>query len=513
MKLKNINTSNDYFTSSLRILLNGTQSPIISEQFIPKNNKSLQYLFIESAIKSRLLSEQDLSGIQALLQAGIAKLKAAITPGTSSDLDVLMSFMAPGTGGSSAIKELIDAAGQITGPLSQDQDWWNNFFSTLNIQDRSDQKNLQYQVADEVGQEMLRDPGLPSPKQEEPSPEAQKIPETQDNQPRSRGERALRKERENATDWAKRLEDLITRRGEDQKQASAHIDRINSKLSQLMQKAPKEDIAAIGDILLEFESVKNNLRPIVNFTIKNINQTYNTDIKPINEAGLFDKLRTMMANPRYAKRTLGQETNAAKNIQAAKLATQLAIQNMRKRFNAKLSNAGLSPDDIIKVYKQWSKLKTSGGDLNQISILEKKLVEAFKLFDLKPSGEAGELTGGLGDGADPLNADTEQPQPKFGGYLPAPQQQNNAGESEPGNTTADSKRVIATGILKKIQSTYKTTNNEKESIKAGKESAQRFYKIAPEITQEVWGIILKSIRKRGLANIFGIQQNNQDDEW
>lgn len=507
MRLNNINsTSDDQFLASLRILLNGVQSSTISEQIIRAKQKpatkSIQQIFVESAIRSRLLSEEDMTGIQALLQAGIAKIKSAITPGSSKDLDVLMSFMAPGTGGSPAVQELIAAAKAVNGPISQNDDWWTNFFSTMNIDDRNIQKDIQYQVADELGQEMLRDPGLPSPE-----------PSVAPEQPRTASNRSnldsLKREREDAQTWSGELQNLISKRREDQARASQHVNSLNSRLDQLMARVPRENVYAIGDMILEFDSVKKHLRQITNLTIKNINNNYGTNIGTISEAGLMDKLRTMMANPKYAKRSLNKETSSANNTQGAKLAIQLAIQHMRKLFQIKLSNAGLSPNDIMKTYSSWSQLKKSGGDPNQIAVLEKKLADAFKLFDLKPSGETGEIGSGIGegDGIDPMNADKvvepssqqlgidgPQAQPQVAGNLGAPQPA--AGVS---SDLGGFKKLVAQKIYQAAQAAAVSGGNYQQIIAAGKNIARKAYRVNPQLAQEVWNLFVYWFRSQARA--------------
>lgn len=532
MKLNNINSTDDRFVTSLRILLSGTQSSLLSEQLIRARQKpitkSIQQIFVESVIGSGLLSEEDMTGMQALLKAGIAKLRSAITPSSSEDLDVLMSFMAPGTGGSPAVQELIAAAKSITGPLSQDNDWWTNFFSTMNINDRTVQKNIQYQVADELGQEMIRDPGLPSPHQSpessEVSPEPSVAPEEQGRARRTSSDKMLGRELEDAKAWSSQLQNLITQRRADQAHASKRVNDLNARLNTLMSKVPRESFDFIGRALLEYDSVKGNIGRITNLTIKNINRHCGTTIGTITEAGLLDKLRMMMANPKYAKRTLGQEADSDTNIRGAKMAVQLAIQNMRRTFETKLKSAGLSPEDIVKTYSAWSKMKASGSrDVNQLRVLEKKLINAFQLFDLKPNGETGEIGSvGDGDGTDPLNADKNMvPQQRLN--LPAPNNQlNNQPEDDDIEDAEFSvveddedelklknfKSSLAKEIKNAIESTKYTPDNRPNiyhgMIKA-KEIVNAKYKQYPALVdaiREVWYLYVEKFRNNELLDFL-----------
>lgn len=507
MKLAAINSGiDDSFTSSLRILLKGSVPDSISESVVvhAKHGKlsdrpSFHYFFVESAIGSGLMSEADLSGLQAMLQAGIAKLKAAITPGTASDLDVLMSFIAPGTGGSKAVNDLIAAAKTSPTQLSQNEDWWTNLFSTLNINDPTIQKDIQYQVADEVGQEMLRDPGLPEPGGTAPTPDVtqatqgaeQARQQTRDALDQSTYADELRQERSDADQWRQQLMDTIARGQERHSMASDKLNQLNTRLDQLMKRAPNTEdfMGPIGDMLLEFDSVRANAGRITNTTIKTINRRYDYDIPIITEAGLFDKLRTMMVNPKYTKRQAQSAASNANNVQAAKLAIKIATDHMREQFRSKLQDAGLTPSDIIKTYSQWEKLKSSGGDPNIIARLEEKLRQAFRLFNIKSDGSTGEVgpqdsTGGgasvADGGADPLNADKENPEAIQRG-LPAPEQQQVLTQDPTGFQQAVAKAIMNVAIR-----VARAGGGYDQVITATKRVAKKAYKINPELTQQVW---------------------------
>lgn len=505
MRLNTINSGIDHnFGSSLRILLKGSVPATISEQVAVKvqhgklaDRPSLQYLFVEAAINSGLMSEADMSGLQTMLQAGIAKLKAALTPSTSTDLDVLMAFMAPGTGGSQAVNDLLAAAKSSSQPISQNEDWWNNFFSTLNINDPTVQKDLQYQVADEVGQEMLRDPGLPGPGGATPQPGSGPQQATAEPLNQQSYTDELNQEMQNAQQWRQQLTDLVSRRRADQQTASSKIDQINSRLDQLMRNAPRTEdfMGPIGNMLLEFDSVRNNANRITRTTIKTINHLYDTDIPAINEAGLFDNLRTMMANPRYAKRQAQSSADTSKNLQAAKLAVKIATDHLREQFNAKLQDAGLLPQDIMKTYAQWAKLRSAGGNPNEVRRLEEKLKQAFSLFDTKPSGESGEVgpqdtTGGGASaadvGSDPLNADQQ----------PGMQQRLGGPEAALTSDLTGFQRTVAERLMKAAMETARAGGNYEQVLQAAKRVAKLAYKVNPELTQQIWNYFVYWLREQ-----------------
>lgn len=504
MKLQTINSGiDDSFASSIRILLNGCVSDTISENIIiyTKHGKltdrpSFQYFFVESAINSGLLTEADLSGLQAILQAGLAKLQAALSPGTASDLDALMAFMAPGTGGSKAVNDLISAAKSSRIELSQNEDWWNDLFSTMNVTDPTIQKDIQYQVADEVNQEMLRDPGLPSPDSGEEAESAEQArQQTREALNQDSYVDELNKEKSEAEQWRKQLLDTIANRRADQQTASNQLDQLNARLSKLMKQAPNTEsfMRPIGDILLEFDSVRPNVRRITNTAIKTINKQYEYNIPTITEAGLLDKLRTLMANPKYANRQIQSSASRDKNVQAAKLAVKIATDHLREQFNAKLQDAGLMPSDIIKIYSQWSNLKSNNGDPGTIARLEEQLRKAFQLFDIKSNGESGEVgpqdstSGGASvadGGSDPLNADEENPQAARG--LP-----------HPNNPLAPSnfQETVAKLIIQKAIKAAQEGKDYRQIIADSKKVARKVYKFNPQMTQEVWNTFVKWLRK------------------
>ena len=115
MKLAKITTLDDSYYLQLRWILDG-QNPMVVEHTVLqlkrvgrnfREPRPIPYIFIESVIESNVLSE---GSFVELFKTGIAKLKAALTPGPGGDVETLLTFMAPKGGGITAINSLLKQA-------------------------------------------------------------------------------------------------------------------------------------------------------------------------------------------------------------------------------------------------------------------------------------------------------------------------------------------------------------------------------------------------------------------
>jgi len=493
MKLHNIGTIDESnLVSSIRTLLNNSTHVPLNKV---GNHETFQQLFLESAIQTKLMSEADLTNLQAMLKAGIARLKSALTPGTSSDLDILMAFMAPGVGGSKSIESLLNSAKLTDKNLGENDEWWDEYFSTFKIDDYNIQKDIRNQVADEVGQQsvdqdMLRKNGTLSPYNSD-AERGGNNQNSQDSQGRQEKgpfdeEDIFSQEIQNSDEWRKQLLDAISKGKAGKQTASNKLRDLNAKLDQLLKNAPRSEgfIFPITDMLLEYKSVQNNIHLITNNVISVANCKYGFNIPTINENGLLNKLRTMMANPKYANRLLNKSTNTDTNIQAAKLAIRIATDHLRDKFNIKLKSAGLSPSEIIKTYIAWKKLKSSNGDKRTILELENKLKSAFKLFDIghkTTSKTKPEMQSSDSPVFDDDNDNDDDPLSV-----------NRSIEANPEGALInidEIKAQIATSILEAMRETAMKGGDLKEVYDSGKRIAKKAYKINPDVTKECWRVI------------------------
>lgn len=452
-------------------------------------------LFIESTLD--VLSENELSGISAMILAGVSKLQSAISPSTSSDLEALLAFMAPESGGAEAVKRLIKDASKSDVELSQNQEWWDNFFTTMNIIETPIQKDIQHQVADEVGQEMLRDPGLPDPMGS--LDDIGDLDRERDSSNRSGGDLDdIRREKEEAEQYRQDLVDLISKGKQDREFAREKLNDIRNRLD-VLAKSPvgEETINNICGLLIENDSVINNIDTITSVTLKKIKNNYNIGIPTIVENDTLNKIRALFANPKYASRQFQSSAITDQNIRAAKLAVRIATDHLQKKFSAKLQDSGLLPSDILKVYKKWSKLKKSGGNPNILSLLEKKLGQAFQLFnidrgeqDFSPISDEPE--------EDPLNYDRKSNEDPLN-------YKETATDGTRGNIGADYdlpssnidgfKQYVARSIWNAAKNAaVKEGSSYKSVIRSAKRVAQKAYMINPDLAEEVWKVFVKWFR-------------------
>lgn len=348
-------------------------------------SKELPYIFIDSVLASNILTETDLGHLDAILKAGLAKLRAALTPGNAKDLDTLLRFMAPQGGGVEAVNKLIQTANQNQGDLTNNNDWWNGLFQTFGVQDEQVRNN----IMDQVRQNVSNQPTQPQQPTQQSPPELQP-PEPQ--QPRAQRNpellNLLRQERQSESDYQSGILKQIADIRQERSKTQADIAKLRKMLDRMTSRTATESIYSdvMRQLFCEYSVI--NCMPRI---VRQITRRY-----PIlTEAGLMDKLRgaikggrNLFANPHLAKQQLAGATTAATNKRAAKLAVQLLTDHLRTSFEMKLSEAGMTPDQIASKLRQWDRLKqleAQSGDNPSPKLVEALLAvsnDLKKIFEL-----------------------------------------------------------------------------------------------------------------------------------
>lgn len=332
------------------------------------DTNSMHYHFIDSVIRSGVLSENAASGLENVLKAGVARLRAALMPRSSKDLDALLAFVAPDGGGSKAIEELIDTAKSSNTPLIDNIDWWESLFATVNIYDTKVQDDIKEQVAAASGQRYQRANSQTASNSRNKVRSALGHDSYADS---------LRKEREASGQYESQLTSLVDKSRQSREAGMNRIGELNKKLDSLMSRSRTENVYTDAvNMLLEQQCVKINLQSIANSMLSKVYH----QAPVITEAGLMDKMRTFAANPGYASHQVNRYTNSNDNGRHAQLAIQLATEHLRKSFQTTLAQSGISPDEVLKLYNTWRQLRTSGGNPQQMQGIQSKLQKIYALF-------------------------------------------------------------------------------------------------------------------------------------
>lgn len=366
---------------------------LLSEAVKGTNSPPLSYLFIESVAATKVLDEAGEGRLGAMLQAGMAKLNAALTPGTASDLDALLTFQAPQGGGSKAIGSLVQQAKKSNGDITQDQNWWNSLFGVFNVTDDTIKSNIVNQVQQDIGSgaepaatepttEPQGDP-LDDSGEAEPAPEAPPEAAPPEAAAPEAGEQDLVNQLKSERGAEQSYQDDISSQLADvrkQREANrAEIGHLRNRIEQMRNQPPKKSSGlvdpsgnpltaesicrevAVG--LLQEHTVHQHLNVVAGHLLRSLAARTNGPVRiPIlNERGLGDRLRSAFgdfaANPRRTKEKLAGFAGSANNERAAKLAVQALTDHARSAFEAKLVENGLTPDQITKNLKVWSDLK------------------------------------------------------------------------------------------------------------------------------------------------------------
>lgn len=414
MKLSGINDA-DHLPVQLRAIFNGQShlAESVIQRTKNRNFPPLSYLFVESVLATGVVNEA--GRLQALFQAGLAKLQAAITPGSGQDLDILLQFMAPRGGGSAAVQNLVQSAGREQGDITANDQWWKELFNAFGIADETIKGNVQNQVKQELAKGIQPEAG-------DEADAAEADPETGQSLEAggSPGGGSLldqlkdERGREQAYqgDISSQLA-AIRKSREANQEAIGHLrNRLDTALKGGPNRKDEEQVAAesvsaeLALALMCETAVIRNIGTVGNHMIRQIGIRCRCNTPVLSEVGLLDRLRgavggtvqggrNLLANPELAKRKLRTATSSANNTRAAKLATQFLSDHLRSTFEMKLETAGLTPDAIKQKLQTWSQLKdlekNSGGNpspnlVKAMLSASEELKKVFKLFNYAGKG-------------------------------------------------------------------------------------------------------------------------------
>lgn len=512
MKLTNINNTVDR-SYAYRVLL-GEHHDIVNLHNNP--SVSFQRIFLESVVYSDVLTEQEMDVLGTILQTGLSAIRNMITPGSSKDLEALLVFMAPDGGGVRAVNKLIDDA-KTSPDLHSDEKWWNSLFKITGIDDWQSQKQIQYQVAQEFGKGIGTGLSLPGyaprakSEKDEVRSELDELfgdGEEKAKKPSRKKKDSLKdlldKEESSSRDYQDNLRALLRRSGKARDDANKKMQNLHARLDALLQKKANESVlTSINQTLLETRSVQENIQFITNLVLKRTNQLHNTQFGVIAESDILDRIRTALANPSYATGTVKNITDRHDNTRAAKLAVRLATEHLRKKFATRLHSIGMLPDDIIRTYQNWHKLRTSGGDPNIIASLEKKLHQVFQLFGniqqgTKPATsptqpvepENDELVDPLDPDQLSYTAETESDEEELTGALPGAKQQAGGNSFE---------KQVAVVIYNTIRREIQGGGSIKQITPKVKQIIKRAKEIDSEVSSRLWRQYVAWVRRQQTA--------------
>lgn len=503
MKLSSIDAVNNR-AMQIRAICGG---PIIISEAVD-NKIPLSYLFIKSA--ADILNEAEGGRLESLLKAGMAKIKAAMTPSNAEDLDILLSFHAPGKGGVKAVNDLIAQASKTPYDITSDMNWWNNMFDVFGVQDNTIRNNIIQSVKDEIG---ISQPSTPT--QEQPqSSEAPQTPQVQQQtSPNSQTLSALQTERGSEQN---NQNDILSQLAEIRKQREANRAEITKLRNQLNSMTPNgrkfaESICnEIAQSLINEYTVQANLKYICNNVVSTSLRPYSYSIQ---ETGLRDRLRNIFkharnftANPVYFKNRLNSVTNSANNQRAAKLAVQALTDNIRTNFNTRMQENGMTPEQIQAKLEMWMSLKA-----------------AYENNDTRP-----EVIDSLASASNEINRiagilqPTQQVQNQQG-VIPStitPQQTYNPANSEQFTSEYEQKKELLRNIYSTIyraginagreSGNVNATDKYNIIVAAAKKTAMQYAKQHPDATKAVYRYFISQL-KNSYRNSYGNQNESLEN--
>lgn len=343
------------------------------------DDKPLSYLFIETVLCNCPISEDARFG--ALMAASLAKLRNFITPGASSDLVALLSFLAPTGGGATKLKQLVDQAKSINGSLSDDDGWWTDIFNVCGLKDKSIQDSIRQQVSDELTSNQQQTPNQPTVYDQQQD----EYDEERDKQQKRRNNKS-------------RLERL-----------QKYLSDLNAKYS---QRVSESVFNAMAVALIKEGSIKSSLKFVGSNMMRRFGSPtfahYSDDDWFKTFMGKFSKdkavaegigdmarsvgtgvgnlvrnVRTYAANPQYTTNKLNDVSRGEDNQRGAKLAVQLLFSHLKKEASARLGVAGFTLKDLHSVVRLWDKLHAKYRSGSRDPKLIAKLAEVYNQ-KLKP---------------------------------------------------------------------------------------------------------------------------------
>jgi hypothetical protein len=359
------------------------------------NDIPLAYVFVESVIGGKLLTETNSDRLTSLLKAGIAKLQNFLTPDATSDLDALLFFIAPKSGGLPKIKELIKAAKDSPDDILKDEEWWRDMFDTFGLSDPAIQQEVRVKVEEEVGATAA----TPPPEADQPGwrqrftdfmGQMGEPPGGDSAEPDPSFMHDLHAERQATAQDQNDLYDMLRRNTVSRKEAVRRFKELQARIEALKaaRKARRGVAEATADAittgiaqnLLAETDIRSNLRFIASNMMRRLGypsvvpyqesdwlkkfvQTvggYNHKEKDAVEEGLADftrEMRHFFANPNYSTGRLDDSARRDRNQRAAKLAAQILFNKLRTEMEQRLKVANLTLQDVHETIKRYKDLE------------------------------------------------------------------------------------------------------------------------------------------------------------
>lgn len=410
MKINTITTGHNTRSQQIRLIY-GSYNPIVEAAV--RCTIPLSYIFIESVYKAHILEQSDL--LPTLLQAGLSKLRTALTADSTEDLVMLMRFMGL-SNNTQNLLNLLDQANNSTTNILDNPEWWDSLFDSANISD----DNIRNTIRDQVTQ-IAKSPQLPAAKSQSDQNEqastgspptgsyqhtmqSAKQSEQSSPSPQTNIQQHRQEEQQYNDYLSKQLEQVRAGRAANKAEIEKLLKAIEDKKSQAQTESVCNDIALK---LLANQTVQNNIDTIGHLMARRLSVDLCIPYQHITEANIINRfskafrdLSNIAANPglvgAHGVRSVGLK---ADNQRAKKLAVQLIANHLRGIFDQRLQAADMTPDDIIANYQKYITIDqkaTEGGQLKpdeiqQYKDLAAKLQQVRQLFD-RATPEAGATT-------------------------------------------------------------------------------------------------------------------------
>lgn len=318
------------------------------------NGMPASYLFVETILGSGILSENASGRIDGVMQAAISRLQAFLTPGASSDLESMLGFFAPKGGGLAKVRQMVQKAGTIQTPITQDRNWWQELFTVFNVQDQTVQQQIMAATVRSAGNPPQSEiPGVPGVPQSRP--QAGAAP---------------------ATDLAAKMQQNTQAR-----QASAQrMAAIRGQMKALPPAVGEALCNHLAKQLMTETDVKSNLRFVASNLMKRLGYGSTTPVQEVNwlkkfatsfdrpvEEGFrdfFRNMRMMAANPDHLQAKAQNSALKSYNERVAKLAIQHLTDHITQEMETRLQVANLTVRDMIITVSEWQKVMAEKQKLN-----------------------------------------------------------------------------------------------------------------------------------------------------
>lgn len=335
------------------------------------------YLFIESVIASGVLSEASNNRLEAIVGAAAGKLKNLLTPGASSDLETMLTFLAPKGGGLAKIQQLVKLAGETKTPLDQDETWWQQIFDAFGVVDQTVRQTIKAKSSQIANDKPAT--GAPAPAaQQTAQPKAGKAPP---GAPAAQTAQqpdvtALEQERARAAQEQTDLMGQVQQNQADQSQSRAKVEQLRAKLAALKAKraggVAEDMLRHIAHGLLAEADVSSNLKFVANSLMRRLGYQSSSAVQevswlkkfigsPVKEGfkDFFNNLRMNYANPMYSADKWDQYGAGQHNQHLAKVAVRLLSDHITQSFAERLQVANLTPKQAMQHLVEWEKVKVA----------------------------------------------------------------------------------------------------------------------------------------------------------